>query len=114
MKTRTLKTIKTTAVSQQVSAVGFLSTILMSLSSVSVSGRSKIFLMELKRKCPPAINRLSHLMIHIYSHLVAVFVVIAVVVVLNGKEKHDTISLNSPYHFLVSAIGDPEKDCLNK
>ena len=83
MKTRTLKTIKTTVLSQQVSAVGFLSTILMSLSSFSVSGRSKIFLMELKRKCPPAINRLSHLMIHIYiySHLVAVFVVIAVIVV---------------------------------
>ena len=110
MKTRTFKTIKTTAVSQQVSAVGFLSTILISLSSVSVSsGYCKIFLMELKRKWPPAINRLSHLMIHIYNHLAAVFVIVVIAVVVLTGLVVVVVSLNSPYHFLASAIGFPEK-----
>ena len=60
-----------------------MSSVSFSVSVVAIVGlgRSKIFLMELKRKWPPAINRLSHLMIHIYNHLAAVFVIVVIAVV---------------------------------
>ena len=92
-----------------------MSSVSFSVSVVAIVGlgRSKIFLMELKRKWPPAINRLSHLMIHIYNHLDVVFVIVVIAVVFVVVEKHANISLNRPYHFLASAIGFTEKYCLN-
>ena len=97
--------------------------------SLCLSGRCKILqywfyntdvskivlLMELKRKWPPAINRLSHLIIHIYNHLVflAVFTAGLVVVSVCKTDFSEYWIFHSSFLFLASAIGDTEKEGLN-